>query len=189
MSTFSCQTLVSKYLFTTKETRSPWENSWLQAWEGEDRKSTGEPVVLCHARRGACSLSHFSARLFATPRTLAHQAPLSKGFSWQEKWSGLPFPPSGDLPHPGIQPVSPALQENSLLLSHQGIPRASRVLKESWKLSPMGQIFNNLSKINDFNKIIIHKSWNNNNLWVHTDTDKWMAYKGKWGHSSQVEAG
>ena len=158
MSTFSCQTLVSKYLFTTKETRSPWENSWLQAWEGEDRKSTGEPVVLCHARRGACSLSHFSARLFATPRTLAHQAPLSKGFSWQEKWSGLPFPPSGDLPHPGIQPVSPALQENSLLLSHQGIPRASRVLKESWKLSPMGQIFNNLSIINDFNKIIIHKS-------------------------------
>ena len=120
MSTFSCQTLVSKYLFTTKETRSPWENSWLQAWEGEDRKSTGEPVVLCHARRGACSLSHFSARLFATPRTLAHQAPLSKGFSWQEKWSGLPFPPSGDLPHPGIQPVSPALQTDSLLLRHRG---------------------------------------------------------------------
>ena len=65
----------------------------------------------------------------ATPRILARQAPLSTGFSSQEHWSVLSFPP---LPHPGIQPVSPAspaLQENSLLLSHWGIPSASRVLK------------------------------------------------------------
>ena len=48
-------------------------------------------------------------RLFATPRTVANQAPLSTGFSRQEYWSGLPFPSSGDLPDPGIKPGSPAL--------------------------------------------------------------------------------
>ena len=39
--------------------------------------------------------------------TVAHQAPLSTGFSRQEYWSGLPFPPPGDLPDPGIEPASP----------------------------------------------------------------------------------
>ena len=43
--------------------------------------------------------------LFVTPRTVAHQAPLSMGFFRQEHWNGLPFPPPGDLPHPGIEPV------------------------------------------------------------------------------------
>ena len=43
--------------------------------------------------------------LFATPWTVAHQAPLSMGFSRQEYWSGLPFPPPGDLPKPGIEPA------------------------------------------------------------------------------------
>ena len=47
-------------------------------------------------------------RLFATPSTVAHQAPLSMGFSRQEYWSGLPFPSPGDLPHPGNEPASPA---------------------------------------------------------------------------------
>ena len=42
----------------------------------------------------------------ATPWTAAHQAPLSMGFPRQEYWSGLPFPPPGDLPDPGIEPVS-----------------------------------------------------------------------------------
>ena len=41
--------------------------------------------------------------------TVAHQAPLSMGFSWQDYWSGLPFPPQEDCPHPGIDPASPAL--------------------------------------------------------------------------------
>ena len=53
-----------------------------------------------------------SVQLFATPWTVAHQAPLSLGFSRQEYWSGLPFPPPGDLPDPVIElisPVSPAL--------------------------------------------------------------------------------
>ena len=45
---------------------------------------------------------------FVTPWTVAHQAPLSMGFSRQEYWSGLPFPSPGDLPDPGIEPESPA---------------------------------------------------------------------------------
>ena len=53
------------------------------------------------------SLSH--VRLFATPWTVAHQAPPSMGFSRQEYWGGLPFPSPGDLPHPGIKPRSPTL--------------------------------------------------------------------------------
>ena len=51
------------------------------------------------------------------PWTGAYQAPLSMGFSRQEHWSGLPFPPPGDLPNPGIEPMSPlslALQADSL---------------------------------------------------------------------------
>ena len=46
---------------------------------------------------------------------VAHQAPLSMEFSRQEYWSGLPFPTPGDLPDPGIEPGSPALQADSLL--------------------------------------------------------------------------
>ena len=44
------------------------------------------------------------------------------GFSQQEYWSGLPGPPPGELPDPGIKPTSPAWQIDSLLLSHQGSP-------------------------------------------------------------------
>ena len=59
-----------------------------------------------------------------TQWTAARQAPLSMGFSRQEYWSGLPFPSPGDFPDPGIESksVSPALQVNSLPLSHQGNP-------------------------------------------------------------------
>ena len=52
-------------------------------------------------------LSHSRVWLFATSRTVAHQAPLSMGFSRQEYWSGLPCPPPVDLPNLGIQSVSP----------------------------------------------------------------------------------
>ena len=54
-----------------------------------------------------CVLIHFSCvRLLVTPWTVACQAPLSMGFSRQEYWSGLPYPPPGDLPNPGIEPAS-----------------------------------------------------------------------------------
>ena len=57
--------------------------------------------------------------------TVAHQAPLSMAFSRQEYWSGLPHPSPGDLPNPGIEPeppMSPALQADSLPLSHGESP-------------------------------------------------------------------
>ena len=53
-------------------------------------------------------------QLFATLWTVAHEAPLSMGFSRQEYWSELPFPSPGDLPYPGIEPESPALQADCL---------------------------------------------------------------------------
>ena len=62
-------------------------------------------------------------RLFVTPRTVSHQAPLSMRFSRQEYWSGLPFPSPRDLPHPGIEPGSPALQADSLPTEPPGKPQ------------------------------------------------------------------
>ena len=59
-------------------------------------------------------------RLFATPWTVAHPASPSMGFSRQEYWSGLPFPSPGDLPDPGIEPGSPALEADSLTSEPQG---------------------------------------------------------------------
>ena len=56
-----------------------------------------------------CASSLNCVRLCATPWTVACQAPLSMGFSRQEYWSGLPSPPPGDFPEPGIEPKSPAL--------------------------------------------------------------------------------
>ena len=79
-----------------------------------------------------CVLSLFShVQLFVTPWTVACQAPLSMGFSRQEYWSGLPCPPPGDLPDPGIEPVpsmSPALAGRFFTTSatwEAPLPRAS----------------------------------------------------------------
>ena len=72
--------------------------------------------------QGSLKILHGGGGLFAqpcltlaTPWSVACQAPLSMGFSRQEYWSGLLFPSPGDLPHPGIEPGSPALQADSLL--------------------------------------------------------------------------
>ena len=59
-------------------------------------------------------------KLCLTPWTVACQASLSMGFSRQEYWSGLPFLSPGDLPDPGIEPGSPALQADSLPPELQG---------------------------------------------------------------------
>ena len=61
-------------------------------------------------------------RLFVTPWTVAHQAPLSVGFSRQEYWSGLLFSSPGDLPNPRIEPRSPTLQADSLTSEPPGMP-------------------------------------------------------------------
>ena len=73
-----------------------------------------------------CLLSHFTCvQLFVTQWTEALQTPLSLGFFRQEHWSGLPCPSPGDLPDPGIEPVSlvsPALQADSLPTELLGKP-------------------------------------------------------------------
>ena len=69
-------------------------------------------------------LSHFSrVLLFAAPWDVACPAPLSMGFSRQEYWSGLSCSPPGNLPDPGMEPVSPALQVDSLPTELPGRPR------------------------------------------------------------------
>ena len=73
-------------------------------------------IAIIPSREGVCVLSRFSCvRLFATPWTVAQQAPLSVEFSRQEYWSGLPYPPPEDLPDLGIEPRTPAFQADSLL--------------------------------------------------------------------------
>ena len=74
-------------------------------------------LLLCvHVR------SHFSRVLFfTTPQIIASQAPLFIDFSQQEYWSGLPGPPPGDLPNPGMELPSFALQADSLPQSHQAL--------------------------------------------------------------------
>ena len=64
-------------------------------------------------------------QLFATQWSVALQAPPSMGFSRQEYWSGLPFPSPGDLPNPGIEPRSPALQADALTSEPPGKPPLS----------------------------------------------------------------
>ena len=68
----------------------------------------------------ACSGVSVMCDFFATLWTVDCQAPLSMGFSRQEYWSGLPFLPPGNLPNLVIELASPALQADSLLLSHRG---------------------------------------------------------------------
>ena len=81
----------------------------------------------------ACVLSHFSLiRLFATLQIVACQDPLTTGFSRQEYWSGLSFPSPQDLSNTGIEPASPAIAGDSLLLSHQ------RSLFYDIQVKPMG---------------------------------------------------
>ena len=83
-------------------------------------------------------LSHVQP--FATPRTAVHQAPLLMEFSKQEYWSGLPFPTPGDLPNPGIEPMSPALAGRFFTTTPPGKPqhkkhhRLNKYTRENRKL-------------------------------------------------------
>ena len=72
----------------------------------------------------ACSVVYGS---FLTPWTVAHQTSLSLGFSRQEYWSGLPFPPPGDCPSTRMEPAFPLLPVDSLLLSPWGSPYKSKI--------------------------------------------------------------
>ena len=71
-------------------------------------------LFLPYEKCGGGGLVAKSCLTLVTPWTVARQASLSMGFSRQEYWSGLPFPSLGDLPNPGIEPESPALQADFL---------------------------------------------------------------------------
>ena len=87
-------------------------------------------LVLC-----VCMLSHFShVWLFVILLTIAYKSPLSVGFSRQEYWSGLLFPSPGDLPDPGIEPGSPALQADCLWSEPQGSPSVNYAILNICKL-------------------------------------------------------
>ena len=88
-----------------------------QTWEyrRENKTLRGSWARSHCSYRGGCLVAKVCPTL-VTPWTPVHQAPLSMGFPRQENWSGLPFPSPGDLPHPGIESASPALQADSLPL-------------------------------------------------------------------------
>ena len=96
-----------------KQSKRPSTDDWIAEtaypqWTIiQSLKAVKDCYMLCVLSRSVVSNS-------ATPQTVARQAPLSMGFSRQDDWSGLPCPPPGDLPNPGIEPRSPALQVDSL---------------------------------------------------------------------------
>ena len=84
-------------------------------------------VCVCGSTRTQL-LSH--VLLFATPWAIARQFPLSVEFSRQEYWSGLPLPPPGDLPDPGIEPISPALSGEFFTIESPGKPNLVKCLAQ-----------------------------------------------------------
>ena len=100
------------------------------------------------------SLSH--VQLFATPWTVAHQAPPSKGFSRQEYWSGSPFPSPGDLPDPGIEPKSPTLQADALTSEPPGKPD----IKKRWQ-----------EYTEELYKKDLHDPYNHDGVIIHLEPD------------------
>ena len=106
-------------------------NNSLSCLLGNLRDVSYSPLSAIHTLQGLnkCfvvivqSLSHIW--LFVTPWSVAHQAPLPMGLSWQESWSRLPFPSPGDFPNPGIEPkslASLALADGFLTSASHGEP-------------------------------------------------------------------
>ena len=116
------QNSLPQYLTAQRLNCLPTQNIWFRCANPTAEQTTiGDMLRLW--RCNLIILSNFKTmvkgilsrvRLFATPWTEAYQAPLSMGFSRQERWSGLPFPSPGDLPDPGIECGSPALLADAL---------------------------------------------------------------------------
>ena len=142
----SCKNLAlmvksSLFIFSAGKTPSELESTGLQLTlsttkanihsQGRNRDADIENKCVADKRgegytgRPALTCIHTIDWPFATPWTLAPQAPLSMGFSRQEYWSRSPCPSPGDLPDPGMELGSPALQADSLPSEPQGSP-ASR---------------------------------------------------------------
>ena len=112
----------------------------LQTWFVIKRERRGSPVcwaVMCPVRGAfsvcVCVLVAQSCLTLCDPVDCSHQAPLSMGFSKQEYWSGLPFFPPWDLPSPGIEPESPALQADSWLRNVQMTVQSTYLLGWTWQ--------------------------------------------------------
>ena len=107
---------------STEKQEQPWVESYSQLhFYVEEAK--------VYTKQSVCMRSHFTCvQLFVRLWTAASQALLSMGFSRQEYWSGLPCLPPGDLSHSGTEPVFPALQRDSLPLSHQGSPLKQSII-------------------------------------------------------------
>ena len=119
--------ILNKYFFTCCETTESGSvelhmlscQSWnfLALVSGSSVKKASTLISYCLVSHTRLWFGGLVAKLrptLVTPWTVARQAPLSMGFSRQEYWSGLPFPPPGDLPNPGVEPRSPAWQADSL---------------------------------------------------------------------------
>ena len=91
---------------------NPIKNEWMNTWINKRINDEGS---CCHLVAQSC-LTLYDPMDCSLPGSSVH------GFSRQEYWSGLPFPPPEDLPDPGIEPESSALQVDSLPLNHQGSP-------------------------------------------------------------------
>ena len=108
-------------------------------------------------------LSHFSrVRLYVTPWTAAHQAPLSLEFSRQESWSGLPFPSLGDLPDPGIKPASLALAGGFFATEPPGEPLSGEtdMLVIKWQIQCLAWSTNMLITIVSLiMTVFLHPVW------------------------------
>ena len=94
-----------------------------------DRGLMTTPLVTVSYTTCVCALPFSCVQLFVTPWTAALQALLSIGFSRQEDWSGLPFPPPEDLPDPGIKLASSALPGGFFTTVHQGSPVTLQALQ------------------------------------------------------------
>ena len=109
--------------------------SWASEGQGRNRRSFSRCFLglLSYSGKGGGVVPK-SCLTFCDPMDCS-QAPLPMGFPRQEYWSELPFPCPGDLPNPGIEPTSSALQTDSLLLSHQRFPTLGISVLENTDIS------------------------------------------------------
>ena len=115
---------------TLSGAESPREGTFSQRRHGDRSRPAEEPTTApwwLHLLEGKSESPSVCVWLLATPWTVAHQAPLSVEFSRPEYWSGYLFPSPEDLPNPGIEPRSPALQVDSLLSEPPGKPKNTGV--------------------------------------------------------------
>ena len=129
------------YLQMKQFQRSNWSRDDYEWW----RLNAAQPAS---SRGTEVKWNRCCVQLFATPCTVTYQAPLSTGFSRPECWSGLPFPSPGDLPNPGIEPGSPALQTDALPSEPLGKPTGTTqgnisfiTLNLLWKAEIKSEIF------------------------------------------------